>query len=346
MNIDQRTIGIRSIAIIFFFLFISDDYFLRSSAEFVHRRMTILSSDFFSRWWFRVAPKKWASQQHRTSRRRRAWITFRGLELLIFVICFYSSRLWLWRMSQCTVGTTKIKKSRETNGKCADMSASVVWVARQDTFASLLCVMLFYYDFVCCFFGLRAVFHTILKQISWCHFVSHIFSVRLWHCVAKRCALRSSCNILRTFSPHSTHLVCGVWVCAAIVSSHIFHTFAMQWQKRHTKCSSRVNGCDRVLFVIKTKYTSFLHFTFQRNSMSWRTQLASIENSVLENFHEVSKWFDRFFEIFFANAKIFLHQACAEYIDPELWTKRRWRNSTKQMITFWLVSGDGRRLRK
>lgn len=282
--------------------------------------MTILSSDFFSRWWFRVAPKKWASQQHRTSRRRRAWITFRGLELLIFVICFYSSRLWLWRMSQCTVGTTKIKKSRETNGKCADMSASVVWVARQDTFASLLCVMLFYYDFVCCFFGLRAVFHTILKQISWCHFVSHIFSVRLWHCVAERCALRSSCNILRTFSPHSTHLVCGVWVCAAIVSSHIFHTFAMQWQKRHTKCSSRVNGCDRVLFVIKTKYTSFLHFTFQRNSMSCQHR----------EFR--TRKFSRSFAMIWSILRNFLRK-CKDFLAPSLCRIYRSRTVNKAPLT-------------
>lgn len=246
MNIGQRTIG-NSLNRNHTFLF-SDDYFLRSSAEFVHQRMTILSNDFFSRWWFRVAPKSGLRSKTywiHTERAKKACMNHISWSWIVNFchLFFFLSRLRLWRMSQCTVGTTKIKKSREKTANVPTW-AHLSCESLVETFASLLCVLMFFsFMILCVVFWLRAVFYTILKQISWCHVVSHIFSDV--YAIAWRSVVH--CVRVATFFAHflhdSTHSAC-MWSCR-----RIYFTLS-QWQKRHTNCSSRVNDCNGLLFVI------------------------------------------------------------------------------------------------
>lgn len=114
--------------------------------------MTILSNNFFSRWPIRVA-----RHQIYGERRRRAWITFRGLEFIIFVIHFCLTTCeWVCarRMSQCTVVSKRQTKNNEKNERRRNEMLQTQWMRRQHericrmmslaTFASFMCT---FYDF-------------------------------------------------------------------------------------------------------------------------------------------------------------------------------------------------------
>lgn len=104
--------------------------------------------------------------ERRCERRRRTWITFRGLEFIIFVICFRD----VWRMSQWIVEKTEGMVSRkEMRNECVAMSASVACAA---SFASIVDIFLEFVRFF--FFGLRAVFSASLKQFF------HILFLGMW----------------------------------------------------------------------------------------------------------------------------------------------------------------------
>lgn len=66
------------------FVYFSDDYFLRFSVDYFKQRLflpLVVSRGL------KKCASRWIHTQN--EQRRRVWITFRGLELLIFVICFF-----------------------------------------------------------------------------------------------------------------------------------------------------------------------------------------------------------------------------------------------------------------